>query len=197
MFAEIVVAAMDADAAALAARLEEAGAGWPIVEDSRVVVLGAGRGIAAALRGARDHVAIAPRGYALRASREVRSIGVGYVDTAAGRAALDLGRELAWRFDAGVEATHVVSASNWTDADSGAGWRAVAAARRMAEIPGVRGRAQEGAVRASLATWSRDVDLLVIGSRRRNRLKRMVQRDLGVRLARGLRCPLVIVAPPT
>jgi nucleotide-binding universal stress UspA family protein len=194
VFAQIVVATTDPDAAALAARLERARAGWPVADGSRVIVLGAGRGRLASLTGGPDHVAIAPRGYALRPSHEVRSVGVGYVDSAPGRAALDLARELAWRLEADVHAVHVVPVSNWTDADSGAGWRAVAAARRMEEIPGVHGSAHEGRVRPALAAWARDMDLLVIGARRRSALERLAGRDLGVRLARGLACPLVIAS---
>ena len=138
------------------------------------------------------HVAVAPRGYAERAA-DVRTIGLGYLDTPAGRAALDAARGLAFRWEAQIEAIGVVPHSHWPDADSGAGWRAIAAAERLAEIPGIHGTAVEGDVRHALSALARRVDLLVVGPRRHGPLVHLVRGDVLAHLARTSPCPLVLI----
>lgn len=137
-------------------------------------------------------VAVAPSGYAKRPLQRVRSIGVGYVDDRGGRLVLDLARDLAWQLDAEVHATMVVGLSNWEDAESLAGWRAVAAAKRMAEIPGVHGEAVEGDAQRALADLSRHVDLLVIGSHHHGALRRVLP-DVATHLSHEPHCPLVVL----
>jgi nucleotide-binding universal stress UspA family protein len=142
------------------------------------------------------HVAVAPRGYADRAA-DVRAIGLGYLDTPAGRAALDAARGLAFRWDADIEAICVVSHSHWPAPDSGAGWRAIAAAQRLAEIPGIHGTAVEGDVRQALSALARRVDLMVVGPRRHGPLVHLVRGDVVAHLARTSPCPLVMIDPRT
>ena len=49
-------------------------------------------------------VAVAPRGYAARPHRAIRSIGIGHTDTPEGRAVLDVARALAWERGAELHA---------------------------------------------------------------------------------------------
>jgi nucleotide-binding universal stress UspA family protein len=146
-----------------------------------------------ALHDATCPVAVAPRGYARRPERIVRTIGIGHLDTAEGRAVLDLARDLAWQLDAKVHATRVAPPSRWDSLESGAGWRAVAAARRMAEIPGVQGSAVEGDVGRQLAALARTVDLLIVGSHHHRALRRFALGEVATSLARHVPCPLLVV----
>jgi nucleotide-binding universal stress UspA family protein len=141
-------------------------------------------------------VAVAPWGYAMRPDRVIRSIGVGFVDDRSGRVVLDVARGLGWQLGADVHATTVVAASNWESAAAGVGWKAAAAARRMAEIPGVHGTAIEGVPHRALAAVSADVDLLVIGARHRGAVRRLLLGDVGENLAHSSRCPLLVVPHP-
>ncbi len=148
-----------------------------------------------ALRDMTCAVAVAPRRFAGRAHHVTRTIGVGYTDDRAGRAVLDVARGLAWQLGAEVQATMVVAPSNWQSATSGVGWRAAAAARRMAEIPGVHGTAIEGLPDRVLAELSTDVDLLVIGSRH-HAAWRLPLGDVAGSLSHSSRCPLLVVPHP-
>jgi nucleotide-binding universal stress UspA family protein len=143
------------------------------------------------------HVAVAPRGYAARAGEPVASVGIGYLDTPAGRAALDAARGLAFRWAASIEAIRVVAPSHWPDPDSGVGWRALAAAERLSEIPGIHGTAVEGDVRQALSALARRVDLLVVGSRRHGPLAHLLRGDVLSHLARTSPCPVVLIDPLT
>ena len=146
-----------------------------------------------ALRQLSVAVAVAPWRYAGRPPTAIRSVGVGYVDDRAGRAVLDAARGLAWQLGAEVRATTIVAPSNWPDADSGAGWRALAAARRMAEIPGVHGTAVEGDPYHALLVMSRELDLLVVGTHHRSALHRLLPGDVAEGLSHTAGCPLVVV----
>jgi nucleotide-binding universal stress UspA family protein len=150
----------------------------------------------AALRAMRCAVAVAPWEYSLRPNRVIRSIGVGYVDDHAGRLVLDRARGLAWQLGAEVHATTVVAPSNWQAADSGVGWKAAAAGRRMGEIPGVHGTAVEGEPHHALLAFSDEVDLLVIGSGHHRALRHLLLGDVATDLSRTSRCPLLVLAPP-
>jgi nucleotide-binding universal stress UspA family protein len=151
--------------------------------------------VRAALRELPCAVAVAPAGYATH-RRPVRTIGVGFTDDRGGRVVLDTARGVAWALDAEVHAITVVGASNWKSAGSGMGWKAVAAATRMAEIPGVHGAALEGRPERALAALSSTVDLLVIGSRHHSLVRRLVVGDVARSLARSSRCPVLVVPHP-
>jgi nucleotide-binding universal stress UspA family protein len=142
------------------------------------------------------HVAVAPRGFAGHAA-DVRTIGLGYLDTQAGRAALDAARGLAFRWQAEIEAIRVVPHSHWPASDSGAGWQAIVAAERLSEIPGIHGTAVEGDVRQALSALARRVDLLVVGPRRHGPLVHLVRGDVLAHLARTSPCPVVLIDPRT
>jgi len=141
-------------------------------------------------------IAVAPAGYAARTEQAITSVGVGYVDDAAGRAVLDLARGVAWQLGAEVHATTIVAPSNWPSAASGAGWRAAAAARRMAEIPGVHGAVVEGEPPRALAALSAKMDLLVIGSHHRGALRRLLPGDVAEDLSHRSLCPLLVMPQP-
>jgi nucleotide-binding universal stress UspA family protein len=146
-----------------------------------------------ALRHLSVAVAVAPWHYAARSPAAIATVGVGYVDDRSGRVVLDAARGLAWQLGAEMRAMTIVAASNWPDAGSGAGWRALAAARRMAEIPGIHGTAVEGDPYHALLDLSREVDLLVIGTHHRSALHRLLPGDVAEGLAGSARCPLVVV----
>jgi nucleotide-binding universal stress UspA family protein len=150
----------------------------------------------AALRELPCAVAVATWGYAARPPEPVRSVGVGFVDDASGRLVLDTARGVAWQLGAEVHATMVVGPSNWKAADSGTGWRAAAAAQRMAEIPGIHGVAVEGHPHRALALLSAKVDLLVIGSAHHHALRRLLLGDVAEILSHSSRCPLLVVPHP-
>jgi nucleotide-binding universal stress UspA family protein len=148
----------------------------------------------AALHHPRCHAAVAPRGYAER-TRDVHTIGIGYLDTPAGRAALDAARGLAYGWDAEVEAIRVVPHSHWPASDSGAGWRAIEAAHRLSEIPGIHGTAVEGDIRQALSALARRVDLLVVGPGRHGTLAHLVRGDVFGHLARRSPYPVILIDP--
>lgn len=146
-----------------------------------------------AVRDAPCQVAVTSRGYAERARHTIHSIGIGHTDTPAGRAVLDVARELTWELGAEIHAARVVSPSNWETLESGGGWRAVAAAQRMAEIPGVHGVAIEGDVVRALARFALTVDLLVIGTHHHGAVRRFMRGDVAARLTARAPCPLLVV----
>jgi nucleotide-binding universal stress UspA family protein len=150
----------------------------------------------AALREMRCALAVAPWEYSKRPHRLIRSIGVGYVDDNAGRIVLDTARALAWQLGAEVHATTVVAPSNWEAADSGVGWKAAAAGRRMGEIPGVHGTAVEGEPHHALLAFSDEVDLLVIGSGHHRALRHLLLGDVAEDLSRTSRCPILVLTHP-
>lgn len=142
------------------------------------------------------HVAVAPQGYAGR-ERAVHTIGIGYRDTPVGRAVLDAARGLGWRWGAGIEAIQVVASSHWPAPDSGAGWRALAAGERLAEIPGIAGTAVEGDVRRAFSALARRVDLLILGPPVHGALAHLLRGDVIGHLAGTSPCPLVVIDPRT
>ena len=137
-------------------------------------------------------VGVAPSGYSHRPAQVIRAVGVGYVDDRTGRVVLDTARAVAWQLGAEVHATTIVAPSNWPAADSGVGWRAAAAARRMTQIPGVHGTAVEGEPHRELAALSDEVDLLVIGTHHRGVLRRLLP-DVAEDLSHTSRCPLLVL----
>jgi nucleotide-binding universal stress UspA family protein len=138
-------------------------------------------------------IAVAPWGYAARQPPAIASIGLGYVDDRGGRLVLDAARGLAHQLGAQVRAMTIVAHSNWPDRDSGSGWRALDAARRMAEIPGIDATVVEGDPYHALHDLSRRVDLLVLGTHHRRALRRLLPRDVTEGLSHTAACPLIVV----
>ncbi len=117
----------------------------------------------ATLRDAPCPVAVAPRGYAGRPRATIRSVGVGYDEGVEARAALELGRSLASGSGADLQALEVVPETNWQTPESGAGWKAVEAGRRLSQLGGVTGVVVEGDVHDRLAQFAHEVDVLILG----------------------------------
>jgi nucleotide-binding universal stress UspA family protein len=138
-------------------------------------------------------VAVATWGYAGEPRPVIRKVGVGYTDDKGGREVLDTARGVAFQLGAEVHATTVVPPSHWEAADSGIGYKAAAAARRLAEIPGVHGEAVEGVPHRALAVFSTKVDLLVIGSRHHRSAAHLLRGDIAAGLSHAAHCPVIVV----
>jgi nucleotide-binding universal stress UspA family protein len=150
--------------------------------------------------GATCPVAVAPHDYANR-SKEIRTIGVAYNDTAEAEAALAVGRELAARRHSPLRALSVVSPV------LGVGQRGQleairalekAAGDRLHSLDGVEGRVVVGVAANELAAFGDEVDVLVVGSRGHGPLRRLILGSTSMQLTREARCPLLILPrPPT
>jgi len=150
----------------------------------------------ATLRDAPCAVAVAPRGFADDARGTIRSIGVGYDESEAAQRALDLGRALAWDTAAELQALEVVPETNWQTPQSGAGWKAVAAGGRLAELEGVTGVVLEGDVLDHLAQFAREVDVLILGSHHHGVLSRLVLGHTVDDVTRHLTCAVIVLPHP-
>jgi nucleotide-binding universal stress UspA family protein len=152
----------------------------------------------AALNGAPCAVAIAPAGFADR-SGELATIGVAYDGSAESEAALNAAVELASARHAKVRALRIVPPpSRWytglvppvlLDLD-GVVERADA---EMRKLEGVEGRAELGLPGEDLASFSREVGLLVAGSRAYGPLRRLVQGSTSNYLQRHARSALLVL----
>ena len=151
----------------------------------------------ATLRDAPCPVAVAPQGYAGRSTEPIRSVGVGYDGTVEAREALLFARALATVTDAEISALWVVDRSNWPDATSNMGRKAIEARRRLTDLRGVTGIVVETDVHRAhdaLADFARTVDILVLGSHHHGLLRSIVLGDAVKGVARRLPCPLLVMA---
>ena len=153
----------------------------------------------AALNGAPCAVAVASRGYAEHPT-PIANIGVAYNGSPESTAALDTARELATRTRATVHALEVVSIP--TSLYGGALAPAIGetidtlikeADDRMAELPGVEGRAVYGLAGEELAAFGDELDLLVVGSRGYGPVRRLVLGSTSEYLERHARCSLLVL----
>jgi nucleotide-binding universal stress UspA family protein len=156
-------------------------------------------------------VAIAPRDYREHAS-PVRLIGVGVDDSPAALAACDFAGALAADEGAGIRMLTVIRgaiaftpgyayAFDWPEFIE----RSRKAARELQHELGATLRAQDvrvsgdvrdGVPNEELEKLSRDVDLLVVGSRNWGAVKRVVLGSTGDRLAHHAACPVLLVPGP-
>lgn len=161
----------------------------------RVVV---GDDAASVLHQTRCHVAIAPRGYAATRHR-IRTIGVAFDGSIESQAALGLGESLAERLAARLVARCVVSphvmatgiASYMEDP-------ADLLARTRASL-GERASSTEiiiGPSEKELAAFSREVDVMVCGTRHNGVLRRLASGTISGYLAHHSRSPLLVAACP-
>ncbi len=152
----------------------------------------------ASIDGAPCAVAVAPVGYAEHPSA-IGKIGVAYDGSPESRAALDVGRGLAASHGATIHALHVVSVAAYPYAAVGAmllaeiNERVERADTAMKALEGVDGRAEYGLPAEDLADFGNEVDLLIVGSRGYGPWGRLVHGSTSARLARHVRCPLLIV----
>jgi nucleotide-binding universal stress UspA family protein len=158
------------------------------------------------LHGAPCPVAIAPA--SLSDDWVPRRVGVGFIDSDAGRDALRYGAALADAADASLQALTAVEPLDWSQAavvapstPDGGFERSQAAARRalylaIESLPSCVSATREVVVRHAadaLITLSRHVDLLVCGSRGHGPLRAVPLGSVTRRLTRSAYCPVVIV----
>jgi nucleotide-binding universal stress UspA family protein len=159
----------------------------------------AGDDTGASLSGAPCAVAVAPHGYEPRFGGFLR-IGVAYDFSPESEAALAVARVLAQRDGAKLRACHVVGVPVWGYvAPMPVGWGELveadreAARERVATLEGVDATAVHGLPREELAAFGARVDLLVVGSRNRGPLRRLIAGSTSHALARRASCALLIV----
>lgn len=158
------------------------------------------------LRGAPCPVAVTPS--ELRAGWEPRRIGVGFVDNAEGHAALRAGAALARATGAALQATTAVEPVEWTETALVSRQRtdaALRASREQAEReldaaltslePGIRASSIVVIAHAAdaLIERSRNVDLVVCGSRGHGPLHSVLVGRVTHRLLRHADCPVLLV----
>lgn len=150
------------------------------------------------LNGASCAVAIAPVGYAAL-KRDPAVIGVAYDGHRESRAALAAARELAAQTGAAIQVCEVVSLPNYAYSSAFvAGWAEnietviAAAQRRLDAVEGVDGRAVYGVVGEELATFGRDVDVLIVGSRGYGPARRLIHGSTSSYLLGHAQCVLLV-----
>jgi nucleotide-binding universal stress UspA family protein len=171
-----------------------------VVGSSRHALLGralVGDDTRAALNGAPCAVAVAPRGYA-QTCDGFRAIGVGYDGSPQARVALNAARTLAGRDGAEVKALWVVSLEDVRDdCPLPAYWQQATDTlierhrKELERLDDIDGDATYGGPREELSRFSKEVDLLIIGSRNYGPIYRVFHGTTSTYLARHLACPLV------
>jgi nucleotide-binding universal stress UspA family protein len=153
----------------------------------------------AALNGAPCAVAISPHGYAERPT-EITKVGVAYNGSPESAAALAQARDIAAATGATIHALEVVSIPSvaYTGLVApGIGETINAmlqgATSRMKAFPDVDGRAVYGLAGEELASFSDEVDLLIVGSRGYGPMKRLVLGSTSDYLERQARCSLLVL----
>jgi len=150
------------------------------------------------LNGASCAVAVAPLGYAGR-RRDLSVIGVAYDGKPDSRAALAAARELAARNGAVIRVCQVISPPSYAYSPFGMGWTEnieftlTGAQERLGELAGVDGRVVYGVAGEELASFSRDVDLLVVGSRGYGPVQRLIHGSTSNYLLGHARCILLVL----
>jgi nucleotide-binding universal stress UspA family protein len=166
------------------------------------------------LAGAPCAVAVAPVGFAQGGNPKLEVIGVGFDGSKEAQGALDAARELAAA--SGAELRLFVVAEPPMVMSPEAGWMAAAALKgEEPELATKRERALEQAASDALAALpneleatkehaagdpgtilverSREVDLMVVGSRRYGPVRRVLLGDVSGRVMRASACPVVVV----
>jgi nucleotide-binding universal stress UspA family protein len=210
--ARVVICRAPADASpshVLHKRAEETGAA--------LIVLGAthhGKGLRRALDSTSQHVldgapcpvAVAPEGFARQHARELCQIGVGYDGKPESRRALELAATLARATGARLRLVHAVDetfavappldASTYTEMARAAREAARAglddALERLGDVR-AEGAVREGDARAVLVEDSAGDDLLVVGSRGRGPIRRVLLGSVSAHVLHEAACPVVVV----
>jgi nucleotide-binding universal stress UspA family protein len=153
-------------------------------------------------------VAIVPMGYRTHADQPIRRIGVGYNGTVEAKAAVHAAAELAHALGAELEVIGVISAESFgTPALMGGPSEYVRredVERHIQEsldemVAGIRTDVTARAVRVvgppaeMLATRSRELDLLVTGSRGYGPLRAVLAGGVSGRVIRTAECPVIVV----
>lgn len=151
-----------------------------------------------AINGAPCAVAVAPSLYA-EAPGTIATIGVGYDEGPEAQSALAIARELARTHGAKLSLFQAVPLPAYLYYGLGVAYGEIseydidAVLAGLREIEGVEPHAVFGDAAEELATYSADVDLLVVGSRAFGPVGRLVHSSTSRRLSRTARCPLLIV----
>jgi nucleotide-binding universal stress UspA family protein len=156
----------------------------------------------AALNGAPCAVAIAARGYASQPT-PIAKVGVAYNGSPESERALAKAREVAEPTRARIEVLEVVSIPSY--AFTGLMAPSIGdsvelmlgeANARLSKLADVTGRAVYGLAGEELASFSKDVDLLVVGSRSYGPVKRLVLGSTSDYLERHARSSLLVLPRP-
>lgn len=162
------------------------------------------------LAGAADHglfdhipcgLVVAPRGWARRSANGFERIGVGYNGTDESKFAVRRASELAHQLHSKLR---LISVAPYSDphlyastASPGPGW-----VHRLMEGAGLVDSAVEaelvlrqGRPATELAEQARTLDLLVVGTRRRGRIRRFVLGSVSGELVRTSPCPVLVLPP--
>jgi nucleotide-binding universal stress UspA family protein len=151
-----------------------------------------------ALNGAPCAVAIAPAGYAARATA-LTEIGVAYNESAESRHALEVGRGLAAERGAKLSAFEAVSLPSYmligglVAVDAATESYVEDARKRIAEFGHVEAQVEYGNTVEELTVYSASLDLLVVGSRGYGPFGRVVHGSTSQALTRTARCPLLVL----
>jgi nucleotide-binding universal stress UspA family protein len=180
---------------------ESIGADLVVVGSSRRGGLGRvliGDDTHAALNGARCAVAIAPSGYSNKLV-PIRKIGVAYNGSHESAHAVDVARVLAAEHGARLSACEAIALPVYAFVGgpvpvNGAIDDLLIQAREQIEALGdIEPHATYGNVVDDLSAYSASVDLLIAGSRGYGPLGRLVHGSTSSRLARAVRCPLLVL----
>jgi nucleotide-binding universal stress UspA family protein len=143
-------------------------------------------------------VAVAPAGYAARAST-IHRIGVAYDGSAESEEALTIARSLARDRGADLSAFEVVPAPLYVhdiwDVRGEMDHHVEEARQQVAALGDVEAEAEFGDPVDALARFAQSVDLLVIGSHKYRPIDRMPQQTTSQQLARRTSSPLLILSP--
>ncbi len=182
--------------------VEECHADLLVVGSTRHALLGhvlVGDDCRAALQGATCAVAVAPHGYH-QASREPRRLGVGYDGSAEGDRALLTAQELAGRYGGAVTAVWTVTFEDVRRQDPvPVGWPTATQtlidqrSRRLAELQDGTAVVAYGGPREDLVKVSRELDLLIVGSRGYGPVGRITHGSVSRYLLGHVGCPLVVI----
>lgn len=153
------------------------------------------------LNGAPCAVAVAPGGYADR-SGPFATIGVGYDGSPESRAALEVAREIAGPGGAAIRVLQVLHFPTYIytglipPAGEGIDELVKGADAEMKQLSGVEAKAEYGLPGEDLASFSRELDLLIVGCRGYGPVGRLIHGSTSNYLQRHARGPLLVLPRP-
>jgi nucleotide-binding universal stress UspA family protein len=152
----------------------------------------------AAINGAPCAIAVAPAGYAEQGG-PFATIGVGYDGSTESVAALEAARALAAPTGAKIRALEIVSYPTYIftgivpPVGEGIEELVEHADKSMKALPGVEGHAEYGLSGQDLAEFSKEVDLLIVGSRNYGPARRLIVGSTAGFLQSHARSPLLVL----
>ena len=152
----------------------------------------AGDDTLAILRGAPCPVAVAPRDFALGRTA-IETVGLGWDASPDADHALAFARGLAEDLGAGIHAVAVVEASEGSATVAEIAAEVSVMSARALELDGVTAAIVTGVASEQLDQLGAEVDVLVVGSRQRGALARIVLGSTSETLVRRSRRPVIVV----